>query len=71
MLELGYGITILAGGAFSDVFGVPDVGYRYQPYGGGFLFRAALTPVIKLDDRSSLWSASSFISIGISAGWAF
>lgn len=50
--EVGGGATILSAsesifeaGTSSTSFGYLQFGYRYQPAKGGFLFRAAITPV--------------------------
>lgn len=42
-------------------FVVPSVGYRYQRPGGGFLFRAAFTPFVRINSGDVLpWGGLSF-----------
>jgi hypothetical protein len=76
-LELGVGPLFAVGGGEIEDAEVGDVeefsgaglagvtstfGYRRQPLGGGFLFRAGLTP---------FYSGGLQIWAGISAGWSF
>jgi len=70
-LELGIGaILVSANGKFGStsfsgtgVGGTATIGYRYQPYDGGFVFRIGFTPV---------FAASTFFPwAGISFGLAF
>ena len=52
--ELGAGVTIVTGtadwfgvkGSGSAIAGIFNIGYRYQPPEGGFLFRIGLTPIV-------------------------
>lgn len=52
-LELGAGVTFYSGelklfglsGSKDDFLGNFIIGYRYQPSDGGFIFRAAFTPI--------------------------
>ena len=68
--ELGAGATFVSvsnkavDGEFGSTFGHLSIGYRYQPAKGGFLFRAAITPV---------FGKGFFIPYyaGISFGYAF
>jgi hypothetical protein len=72
-LELGVGLLFGVAGADTENFGTASTagiggvtttfGYRYQPTGGGFLFRAGLTPFYS-DGRPQLWG-------GVSVGYSF
>ena len=70
-LELGAGIVYMhLGVAFGGIKGAGDaiggtatLGYRYQPYDGGFVFRAGVTPIFVFN-IIQVWG-------GISAGVAF
>ena len=52
--ELGAGVTIVTGtadwfgvkGSGTAIAGIINIGYRYQPPEGGFLFRIGLTPIV-------------------------
>ena len=65
-LELGAGMTIITGnydwlglkGSGSAVFANFNIGYRYQPVDGGFLFRIGFTPWIT-PQGFKLWSGLS------------
>ena len=67
--ETGVGVMLAAGGvvnvegfeneSFSGAVGTATLGYRYQRHGGGFVFRAGLTPLF---DTSGIapWFGLSF-----------
>lgn len=71
-LELGGGLLLGAAGADTEEYGnisgagltgvTTTFGYRYQPRGGGFTFRAGLTPFYS--GRPQLWG-------GLSLGYSF
>lgn len=72
-LELGAGLIFAAAGGTLENYGsfsggglgglTSTIGYRYQPAGGGFLFRVGATPFYS-DGRAQL-------SGGLSLGYAF
>jgi len=48
-LELGGGVTLFVGDDDSR-FVVPELGYRYEPPGGGLVLRAMFTPLFRMND---------------------
>ena len=47
------------------------IGYRYQPIGQGFLFRAGLTPFYSIDDKAYYPDEGFYFSGGLSVGYHF
>jgi hypothetical protein len=47
------------------------LGYRYQPPGGGFIFRIGLTPFLSLDNDAHYPDTGYMTSAGISLGYHF
>jgi hypothetical protein len=47
------------------------IGYRYQPPGGGFIFRIGLTPFLSLDKEADYPDIGYMTSAGISLGYHF
>ena len=78
-LEVGGGLTLgrrereaLSGdsGSFVSLTGL--VGYRYQPRGRGFLFRASATPFYGFGNEDLAYPEKGFMpSLGISFGYVF
>jgi hypothetical protein len=46
--------------SFSTTFGHAYFGYRLQPKGGGFLFRAGITPIFNSEGFVPYWAGISF-----------
>ncbi len=58
-------------GSLSDkkIYLIPGAGYRYQPPGGGFFFKAIVAPVIYLDPPSdNFWKMDGKVYAGGSVG---
>ena len=72
-LETGVGVLLVAGGvenvegfedeSFSGAIGTATIGYRYQRPGGGFVFRAGVTPFFNTNGIGP-W-------VGLSLGYGF
>jgi hypothetical protein len=70
--EVGGGVTVVSyksefiddDSRFTGTFGHLNFGYRYQPKGGGFTFRAAINPVFTKDGFVPYYG-------GVSFGYAF
>ena len=63
--EIGAGVTPVLGGDgdgdnFSTTFGHLNFGYRLAPAGGGFTFRAFISPVFSGDFFFPYWGGVSF-----------
>jgi hypothetical protein len=62
---------LFAAGSLSDkkLYIIPGAGYRYQPPGGGFFFKAILAPIIFLDPPSdNFWKMDGKVYAGGSVG---
>jgi len=62
---------LFSAGNLSDkkIYLVPGAGYRYQPPGGGFFFKAIVAPVIYLDPPSdNFWKMDGKVYAGGSVG---
>jgi hypothetical protein len=74
-LEIGAGavpgiITASGSSGHVETPATGVIGYRYCPPEGGFLFRAAFTPLI--DTWDSTWSGNRFVPLGgVSFGYLF
>jgi hypothetical protein len=75
-LEIGGGVTFgrhenfYGGGSFRSLTAI--VGYRTQPAGRGYLFRAGVTPFYSLDSGNTAYPDPGFtFSAGVSFGYRF
>jgi hypothetical protein len=80
-LELGGGVTLGRGTedrfsdekrnfSFTTLTGI--IGYRSHPPGGGYLFRAGVTPFYSLDNGEDAYPDPGFtFSVGVSFGYRF
>lgn len=62
---------LFAAGSLSDkkLYIIPGAGYRYQPPGGGFFFKALLSPILFLDPPSdNFWKMDGKLYAGGSVG---
>jgi len=67
--EGGLGVTYCQEGGNENgsrnTLGIMTFGFRYQPVGGGFTFRAAMTPIFgNIDGEMSFWPLFGGISVG-------